>query len=478
MEKPQRGLFHLCANTLHFFDTIASMRQNNSPWLTQLDPTRETQPLQEDTSTHVCVIGAGIAGIATLYYILTKTDKKVVILERRRIGQGATGHNAGQAVAEFEKPFSEFISTYGVEQSVDAFTSVFGAWDLITQIFEYTKIDMPFHQVVGYNSYSELEQFLVDIETEYLKKTFGLPFYGAVISSESDWFHKLPEKYKPLCETVSQEDLSRELCLSVDSYHAGIRVRKGVMNSALFAEKLAQWCLSNYPDRMSLHENSYVHGIDFSKDKPQVITNEAIVSADEVVLCTNGFEGFYIRDTEGVELDVKFHHLVEGTVGYMTGFVSTDDTSYMANCYYPAGVRKSADPQTADPYFYITKRKFGDEKNPYHLLSIGGPEINLADREIYHREFDVDEHFKKDSISFLDHNFDLSRYEEKFFWHGLMGYTTTGVRLVGREPLEERLMYNLGCNGIGILPSIMGAEKIARHINREPLNPTVFDPRR
>jgi glycine/D-amino acid oxidase-like deaminating enzyme len=59
-----------------------------------------------------------------------------------------------------------------------------------------------------------------------------------------------------------------------------------------------------------------------------------------------------------------------------------------------------------------------------------------------------------------------------------MGYTTTGVRLVGREPLEERLMYNLGCNGIGILPSIMGAEKIARHINREPLNPTVFDPRR
>jgi glycine/D-amino acid oxidase-like deaminating enzyme len=454
------------------------MRQNNSPWLTQLDSSRETRSLEKDTETDVCIIGAGIAGITTLYYILTKTDKKVVVLERRRIGQGATGHNAGQAVAEFEKPFADFISTYGIEQSVDAFKAVFGAWDLLKGIFESTKIDMPFHEIMGYNSYSEFEQFIIDLDTEYLKQSFGLPFYGAVVSSESGWMEKLPEKYRSLCEEVPQSDLSKELCLSVDAYHAGIRVRKGVMNSALFAEKLALWCLSNYPDRASLHENSYVHGIDFSQGKPRTITNEAIVTSDEIVLCTNGFEGFYIRDTKGVDLDVKFHHLIEGTVGYMTGFISSKDSLFMANCYYPPGVIKTSDPQSAEPYFYITKRKFGDDKNPYHLLSIGGPEINLADREIYHRDFDVDEHFKRDSISFLGQNFDMGNYEEKFFWHGLMGYTTTGIRIVGREPLEERLLYNLGCNGIGILPSIMGAEKISRHINREEMKETVFDPRR
>jgi glycine/D-amino acid oxidase-like deaminating enzyme len=59
-----------------------------------------------------------------------------------------------------------------------------------------------------------------------------------------------------------------------------------------------------------------------------------------------------------------------------------------------------------------------------------------------------------------------------------MGYTTSGVRLVGPEPLESRLLYNLGCNGVGILPSIMGARKIAKHVNGEKVEETIFDPKR
>jgi hypothetical protein len=38
-------------------------------------------------------------------------------------------------------------------------------------------------------------------------------------------------------------------------------------------------------------------------------------------------------------------------------------------------------------------------------------------------------------------------------------------------------MYNLGCNGVGILPSIMGARKIARHVAGEAVPETIFDPK-
>lgn len=454
------------------------MRQNNSPWLTQLDHNRSTRKLESDTSADVCIIGAGIAGITTLYYLLTQTDKKVIVLERRLIGQGATGHNAGQAVAEFEKPATEFVKEYGLEQSVAAFESVFGAWDQLYEIFEKTHIDIPFREFIGHNGYSEFEQFAVDMETEYFKYQNGLPFYGAIASFESGWRDKLPKEHQSLCMEMSQEKISTLMCLSVHAYSAAIGVRKGVMNSALFTERVALWCLHNYPDRVSVHENSYVHGVDFSKDTPRVITNEAIVASKEVVLCTNGFEGFYIRDKQGTELDSKFHHMIEGSVGYMTGFTSPFDTGYVANCYYPPGVRRTPDPAHADPYFYITKRKFGSENEHSYLLSIGGPEISLEDRDIYHRDFDVDTHFHDESVSFLNANFDMSHFTEQFFWHGLMGYTTTGVRLVGREPLEDRLLYNLGCNGIGILPSVMGGKKVARHIAGEEVEKTVFDPRR
>jgi glycine/D-amino acid oxidase-like deaminating enzyme len=57
-----------------------------------------------------------------------------------------------------------------------------------------------------------------------------------------------------------------------------------------------------------------------------------------------------------------------------------------------------------------------------------------------------------------------------------MVYTKSGVRLVGREPKNKNLLYNLGCNGIGILTSVYGAERIAKIINNEIVEDTIFDP--
>ena len=56
-----------------------------------------------------------------------------------------------------------------------------------------------------------------------------------------------------------------------------------------------------------------------------------------------------------------------------------------------------------------------------------------------------------------------------FQWHGLMGYNDGGVRVVGAHPRHPRLLYNLGCNGVGFLPSIYGGERIARLLAGERL---------
>ena len=49
-----------------------------------------------------------------------------------------------------------------------------------------------------------------------------------------------------------------------------------------------------------------------------------------------------------------------------------------------------------------------------------------------------------------------------FQWHGLMGYMDGGVRVVGAHPEHPPLLYNLGCNGVGFLPSIFGGDRVAR----------------
>ena len=58
-----------------------------------------------------------------------------------------------------------------------------------------------------------------------------------------------------------------------------------------------------------------------------------------------------------------------------------------------------------------------------------------------------------------------------------MGYTPNGLRCIGPEPLNPVLMYNLGCNGVGILPSVYGGKKISQFLNNEDLTPSLFDPK-
>jgi glycine/D-amino acid oxidase-like deaminating enzyme len=67
------------------------------------------------------------------------------------------------------------------------------------------------------------------------------------------------------------------------------------------------------------------------------------------------------------------------------------------------------------------------------------------------------------------------RYD--FVWHGLMAYTEGQIRVVGAEPRNPVLLCNLGCNGVGFLPSIHGGHRVARLLSGERLAPSLFDPR-
>lgn len=457
------------------------MKQNNSPWLTQLHAERVITSLEQDQTTDVVIVGGGIAGITTLYFLLKHTDKKIILIEGNKIGHGATGHNAGQVVAEFERPLAHLAKEYGMKKTIQGFSMMEQAWELLTEIFADTGIDIPFREFMGYGGYMEMKPLLEELETELIKAEQGLVHFPALVSRESGWMDQIPQKFHGICTVVESALINELLEVKVSGYHAIIPTKAATVNSALFSERLAVWCLENFPGRVSMFEKSFVQGIELQSEQSRLITNNAIIVCAEVVLCTNGFEGFYIRDKNGLDIDAKFHHLVQGVVGYMTGYLTNQELNPMANRYYEDGLKGEGDFQKerfSDIYFYVTQRKFGTDTSKEHLLAIGGPEVGLADREIYFREFDVQQHFNDDAIKFAEKHFEMSEFDQKFFWHGLMGYTRTGVRVVGREPLDPRLLYNLGCNGVGILPSIMGAHKIARHINNEEMEETIFDPKR
>ncbi len=457
------------------------MKQNNSPWLLQLDQNRKVISIEKDMTTDVVIIGGGIAGITSLYFLLKNTDKNIVLLEAKRLAHGATGHNAGQVVAEFEKPLQTIAHEHGIKKAVDGLGMVEAAWDLLDDIFQETGMEIPFREFIGYSGYSDLQPLLEELETELIRSQNGLVHFPTLISRESGWLEKIPKKFHSICTEVDTNLIAELLDIKSFNYQAAIPNRAATLNSALFSEKLALWCLETYPNRVSIFEKSFVHGVELQPEKPLVLTDRATISCEQVLLCTNGFENFYIHDKTGVAIDTKFHHEIRGVVGYMTGYLTTQELHPMANRYYEEGLKGEGDFQKerfSDIYFYLTQRKFGDESSKEYLLAVGGPEVGLVEREIYFNEFDVPERMRNDAVVFAEKYFSTSTFDQKFFWHGLMGYTRSGVRMVGPEPLDPRLMYNLGCNGVGILPSIMGAHKITRHIKGEFVEESIFDPKR
>ncbi len=77
--------------------------ENVSPWLREVKRTRPAISLSEDIDSDVAIVGGGISGVATSYFLLHDTSLSVVLIEKGRVAHGATGHNGGQAVAAFER---------------------------------------------------------------------------------------------------------------------------------------------------------------------------------------------------------------------------------------------------------------------------------------------------------------------------------------------------------------------------------------
>src|SRR5882672_9624012 len=91
---------------------------NRSPWLDQIQGERELSRLDRDHETDVVIVGAGIAGLATSFFLLRETSHRVTIVEAKRAARGASAYNAGQLVTYFERPICRIAEDFGVAKAV------------------------------------------------------------------------------------------------------------------------------------------------------------------------------------------------------------------------------------------------------------------------------------------------------------------------------------------------------------------------
>ena len=98
-------------------DAAFEDQATRSPWIAQLAADGPPRPLAQDTLTDVVIVGAGIAGVATAFFALRDTTERVLLVERDRVGRGATGRNAGQLTTYFERPLCDIADEFGAEMA-------------------------------------------------------------------------------------------------------------------------------------------------------------------------------------------------------------------------------------------------------------------------------------------------------------------------------------------------------------------------
>lgn len=449
------------------------MLPNRSPWLESLDSNRAPRPLAADASTDVAIVGGGIAGVATAFFLLRHTASAVLLIERDRLARGATGHNAGQIVSYFERPLYELVDSFGFERAISAQRDIDGAWALLDELTVEVKAPAV-ERFPGHMGMFSLNHLSVHLRNNLMRARGGLETETCVISEEAEFLPELLRDYDGLYTIVPQARVQELLETADPRYRAVLSHWKGCANSARLCQDVVDHLLAAYADRFAYVDRTPVTRVVLGAKAAEIEAGGHRVEAARVVLCTNGFLDHVVENQAGDTIRATLQHRVAGNVGYMAGIVGEAP-------HTPTAISYLASPRIGhgQAYYYLTRRPHGVEGREGSLTCIGGPDLRL-DRRTDYRASDP---YPDDVLEHLDGFIRPLLAPERtaplaydYTWHGLMAYTTTQVRLIGPEPKNPVLLYNLGCNGVGILPSIYGGRRIARLVAGEALAPSLFDP--
>lgn len=448
-----------------------------SPWLEQLENTRTVFQLKRDRKTDVAVVGAGIAGVTTAYFLLKHTNKNVLLIEGDRVAHGATGHNAGQLASYFERSFTDIVHEFGIDMAAAGQKAVESSWDLLDDIENDLRLETPRHTFKGFAGCVDIDELTVHLSDHRHRTKAGLPVEPILVAETSPILAKIPRTYKSLYKTVPHATILDLLQTKDHRYVAVVTGKKGVLNSARFCEEIIGKLVDRYPRRFTLTEHTPIRTVTLYRRHAELISKACTIRAKRVVLCTNGFERLHIQNRAGANIDVKFHHLVRGSVGYMAAFTEEPQMAPTAVSYLPSRHKHLDDAYDSEPYVYLTRRPYGDDGQT-SLVCVGGPEALMDDTNNYSVAHPYPAEAKKMIDGFVQKTYRHSGHKLKYthLWHGLMGYTPNGIRCVGAEPCNPVLLYNLGCNGVGILPSVYGSSRIASIIRGDQVSPSIFDP--
>jgi glycine/D-amino acid oxidase-like deaminating enzyme/nitrite reductase/ring-hydroxylating ferredoxin subunit len=383
---------------MHFVGTYLATTKAMKPtsgttesvWMATSNPS-SSDPLAQNTSANVCVIGAGIAGLTTAY-LLARAGKNVIVLDDGPIGGGMTARTTAHLSNALDDRFYELERLFGEEGSRLAAQSHTAAIDRVESIVSEEKIECEFERVDGY---------------------LFLPVNGKMKVLEDE----LPATHRAGLTGVRRLDRA-----PLDSFDTGP-------------------CL-HFPQQAQFHPMKYLIGLAqaIRRDGGQIFNG---THADEI----KGGEEAHVTTASGYTITADSIVVATNTPVNDLFAIHTKQapyTTYVIGARIPKGsvppiLLWDAPEDPYEGYHYVRIERAGD----HDVLIVGGEDHKTGQQHDGAQRWGKLEQWTRNRFSMAG--------EIEFRWSGQVMETIDGLAFIGRNPGDaENVFIATGDSGMGM----------------------------
>lgn len=369
-----------------------------------LDQTPGKPERQFDT----VIVGAGIAGLSTAYWLLKKNPTlKIAILERNRVGFGASGRNAGFVTCGSTEHFMKLRDDFGLAKAVEI-------WKFSEENRSLLKTE-----IIG------------DDETAVAFRQTGS---CTVAPSEGHW-----ERYQTAATQMRSAGIDvmevgsaeMEKDFGVTGFSGGVLYRgDGYIDPILLLQKIRAKL------NVQIFEGTEAFAFTHEKGRASVQTDQGKFTATKVILTLNAYLPLLEKKFEGIITPGRGQILVTEPL--------------------PAFVKGPC---------YLTKHLCYFRQLPTGHLLIGGFRNLSLETENTHTD-QTTSTIQNALLAFVRERFKHgANAKVAYQWSGIMGFSPDGQMLLGAMPGQENIHIMAGCSGHGMGLSFHAGKVLAESLN-------------
>ena len=359
--------------------------------------------LTANIATDVTIIGGGISGALTAYY-LTNAGIECVLVDSRTIGLGSTCASTCLLQYELDMPLHQLIEQTGKEKAKRAYQL---CGDSIYKIHELAK-----H--IGYKEYEARKSLYFsthESDKEFIEKEFAARKDAGFILT-----------------LLHEKELQNEF--GIKAKYALLSALGANINAYSLTHQLLQHCMRK---GLQVFDRTHITNIDYNKAQSTLITAEGSKINTKYIVNATGFEVVNFIPKKIVDF-------------YCTYAIASEHQEEHDSLWKDRVMMWGTD----DPYLYMRLTK--DNR-----IIIGGRDERFSNRVT--REFYLD---KKAALLQKDFKkiFPGIAFKKEFAWCGTFGKTKDSLPYIGAYPKTPNTFYALGFGGNGITFSAIAAEII------------------